>query len=88
MLNFLISTIAFSLAAYALDRYFNAKEPESRHSKKILVFSVATIVSFGAGWAVDKLDGDADIPGKSVSFVEVITSGDPVLIVKLLAGIN
>lgn len=88
MLNFIISTIAFSLAAYALDRHFNAQAPEGTHSRKFLVFSVATIISIGAGWAVDKLDGDADLPARNVSVVDVIQSGDPLQIAKLLVGIN
>jgi hypothetical protein len=88
MLNLIISTIAFSLAAFALDRYFNAKAPEGTHSKKLLVFGLATFVSIGAGWATDKVDGDAALPGKGVSVIEVIQSGDPIQIAKMLAGIN
>lgn len=88
MLNFIISTLAFSLAAYALDRHFNAHAPEGTHSRNVLVFSIATIVSIAAGWGVDKLDGDADKPGNNVSVVAVIQSGDPIQIAKLLAGIN
>ena len=88
MLNFIVSTIAFSLAAYALDRRFNAQAPEGTHSRKLLVFTVATLVSIGAGWATDKLDGDADLPARNVSIADVIQSGDPVQIAKLLVGIN
>jgi hypothetical protein len=88
MLGFLISTISFSVAAYALDRRLNANAPDGTHSRKLLVFSIATIVSIGAGWLTDRLDGDAALPGKNVSVVEVIQSGDPVQIAKMLAGIN
>jgi hypothetical protein len=88
MLGFLISTISFSVAAYALDRRLNANAADGIHSRKLLVFSIATVVSIGAGWLTDRLDGDADLPGKNVSVVEVIQSGDPVLIAKMLAGIN
>jgi hypothetical protein len=88
MLNFIISTISFSLAAYALDRHFNAQATDGNHSRRLLVFCVATIVSIVAGWAVDKLDGDTDVPGKSVSVVDVVKSGDPIQIAKLLVGIN
>ena len=86
MLGFLISTIAFSFAAYALNRYFDAQELDSTRSRKILVMTAATLISIGVGWFVDKLDGDAALPQKSIT--EVIQGGDPVQIVKMLAGIN
>jgi hypothetical protein len=88
MLGFLISTISFSVVAYALDRRLNSNAPDGIHSRKLLVFSIATIVSIGAGWLTDRLDGDAALPRKNVSVVEVIQSGDPVQIAKMLAGIN
>jgi hypothetical protein len=50
------------------------------------VLVLATIVSIGAGWAVDELDGDAKRPHKSIT--EVVNSGDPVELIKLMAGIN
>lgn len=88
MLGFIISTIAFSMAAYALNRYFDARSIDGTHSRKWLVFGVATLVSIGSGWVVDKLDGDADLPGRNASITDVIQSGDPIQIAKMLAGIN
>ena len=88
MLGFLISTIAFSMAAYALNRYFDAQALDSTRSRKVLVMAAATFISMGAGWFVDRLDGDAESPRKNVSITSVIQSGDPVLIAKMLAGIN
>jgi len=88
MLGFLISTIAFSVAAYALNRYLDARELDSMRFRKVLVLSVATFISIGAGWLVDKLDGDAELPQKSVSIADVIQGGDPVQIAKKLAGMN
>lgn len=86
MLGFIISTIAFSMAVYALNRYFDAQELDSIRSRKVLVMTVATCISIGAGWLVDKLDGDAELPQKSMS--DVIQGGDPVQMAKMLAGIN
>ena len=86
MLGFLISTIAFSLAAYGLNRYFDARELDSSRSRKVIVMTVATFISIGAGWFVDKVDGDAALPQKSIT--EVIQGGDPVQIAKMLAGID
>jgi hypothetical protein len=88
MFSFLISTIAFFLAAYALNRYFDAQELDSSRARKTLVMVVATFISIGAGWFLDKLDGDAALPQNNVSITEVIQSGDPVQIAKVLVGIN
>ena len=88
MLSFIISMIVFFLAAYALNRYFRARELDNTRSLSILVMVVATFISIGTGWLVDKLDGDAALPQHNVSVVEVIQSGDPVKIAKVLVGIN
>ena len=88
MLSFLISTIVFFLAAYALNRYLDAQELDSNRTRNILVMVVATFTSIGTGWLVDKLDGDAALPQHNVSVVDAIHSGDPVKIAKLLAGFN
>jgi hypothetical protein len=88
MLGFLFSIIAFSLAAYALNRYLDARNLDTTLSRKALVMAVATVVSFGAGWLVDKLDGDAELPQSNVSFINALQSGDPVQLAKMLAGIK
>jgi hypothetical protein len=88
MLNFLISTIAFSLAAFALNRYFDAQEFSSTRARTITVMIAATFISIGAGWAVDQLDGEAELHKNDPSMLEVVKSGDPVMIAKLLAGFN
>ena len=85
MLNFLISTIAFSLAAFILNRILKT-HPNSPSSITFTVMAIATIVSLGAGWAVDKLDGDAELHKNDPSMMEVLQSGDPVKIAKLLVG--
>lgn len=87
MLNFLISTIAFSIAAYALNRIFNIHAASSR-SVTFTVMSAATLISTGAGWAVDKLDGDAELHKNDPSIMKIAKSGDPVKIAKLLAWFN
>ena len=86
MLGFIISTIAFSLVAYTLNRYFEFKNPASNASRKLHVLITATVVSFGVGWLVDILDGDSNLPKVSIS--DTLQSGDPIKIAKLLAGIN
>ena len=88
MLSFIISTLAFFLAAYALNLYLDAQELDSNRTRNILVMVVATFISIGTGWLIDKLDGDAALPQHNVSVVDVLQSGDPVKIAKVLVGIN
>ena len=86
MLNFIVSTAAFSLAAFGLNRLLANQPGRALAPNGFIVLVVATLVSIGAGWVVDELDGDADKPHPSIS--QVIHSGDPVLITKTLIGIN
>jgi hypothetical protein len=86
MLNFLISTSAFSLAAFILNRVLKT-HPDSSKSITFIVVVIATIASMGAGWAVDELDGDAKLHKNDHSMMEVVKSGDPLQIVKMLIGL-
>ena len=88
MLGFVISTIIFSLAAYFLNRYLDAQGISSTGSRKIIVLTAATLISIGAGWAVDKIDGDAELHQKDSSIADVINGGDPVKMAKLLTGVH
>ena len=88
MLGFIISTAAFSVVAYFMNRYFKAQSIDQTNSHKMLVMVTATMISIGTGWLVDHLDGDAKLPEKNISFMEVIKSGDPMKIAMKLIGIN
>ena len=48
----------------------------------------AILISIGAGWVADQLDGDAELQKNDPSMTEIVKSGDPVKIAKLLAGFN
>ena len=85
MLNFVVSTITFSIAAFILNRILKT-HPDSPRSITLTVVIVATIVSLGAGWAVDQLDGDAELHKNDPSMTEVVKSGDPIKIAKMLVG--
>jgi hypothetical protein len=52
MLNFIISTIAFSIASYASNRIFNTHAASS-HSITFAEMIAASLISIGAGRAVD-----------------------------------
>ena len=88
MLSFVISTIAFSLVVYVLNRYYGANKLDRTASRKFQVMIVATVVSMGVGWLVDKLDGDSALPKNELSIVDTLQSGDPVKIAKLLVGVD
>ena len=88
MLSLFLSTIAFFVAAYFLNRYLDGQGLDRNFSRKILVGTVATIISIGAAWAVDKLDGDGDAPQKGVSVTDIMQSGDPAQVLKALSGIK
>ena len=88
MLNFFISTIAFSLAIYALNRYLDSLEIVRTRSRTMIVMMLATFVSIGVGMAVDQLDGEAELHKNDPSLTDIVKGGDPVEIAKLLSGIN
>ena len=88
MLSFVLSTIAFFVAAYFLNRYLDGQGMDHSTSRKILVGTLATIISIGSGWAIDMLDGDEKAASKNVSLSDTLQSGDPVQIMKVLSGIK
>lgn len=49
----------------------------------MIVMVAATLVSIGAGWAVDQLDGDAELHKNDPSMINVVQSGAPVQIAKV-----
>ncbi len=88
MLNFIVSTAAFSSAAYVLNRYLNTQGISGTRSRTMMVMIIATIISIGAGWVVDQLDGEAELHKNDLSITEIVKSGDPVKIAEVLAGFN
>lgn len=86
MLNFIISTIAFFAAVYSLNIYVNTLNITASRSRTVLVMLVATLISIAAGWAVDQLDGEAELHKNDPSIMDVVQTGDPMKIAKLLAG--
>jgi len=88
MLNFFISTIAFFIAAYALNRFFDTNDLKKSRSRTMVVMITATLISIGAGWVVDQIDGDAELHKNDPSIIEIAQSGAPVKLAKLLAGFN
>lgn len=88
MLSLFLSTIAFFLAAFFINRYLDAQGLERNMSRKILVGTLATVISIGAAWATDKLDGNADASQKNVSLTDIMQGGDPTQTLKVLSGLK
>lgn len=88
MLSLFLSTIAFFLAAFFINRYLDAQGLEHNMPRKILVGTLATVISIGAAWATDKLDGDADASQKNVSLTDIMQGGDPTQTLKVLSGLK
>ena len=61
MWNLVISTIAFSIAAWYIHRYMNAQGIPKGMARGILAFTLSSLISWGVGegvdWAQDKIEG-------------------------------
>jgi hypothetical protein len=61
MLNMIISTIVFFIAAWYVNRYLEQQEMPKGMSRGVLVFMLASLVSWGAGeiveWTQVKIQG-------------------------------
>ena len=88
MINFFISTIAFSFAVYGLNQYLDARELAITRSRTTIVMVLATLVSIGAGMVIDQLDGEAELHKNDPSLTDLLKGGDPLKIAKALAGFN
>lgn len=71
MSNLLISTIVFFIAAWYVRRYLDEQGIPAGMTRSILVFTLASLVSWGAGEAVDFIQGpqaqtSVDLPQKAV----------------------
>ena len=62
MSNLVISTIVFFVAAWYLHRYLEDQGIPKGMTRKFLVFAVASLISWGAGEAVDWFQGKPDVP--------------------------
>jgi hypothetical protein len=87
MLGFIISSAMFYFVVSFLNRFWDS-EKLATPSGKLQVMIVATVFSIGTGWLVDKIDGDSESAQSKMSFEEIIQTGDPLKIAKLIVGIN
>lgn len=88
MTSLILSTIAFFVAAFFINRYLDEQGLDRNMSRKLLVGTLATVISIGAGWAIDKLDGDADKPALNVLSSSNAQSDNTAQALKLLSGLK
>ncbi|MCE9633516.1 MAG: hypothetical protein K8Q92_04950 [Methylophilales bacterium] len=85
MLGFILSTIAFFVAAYVFNRYLDGLGVDKTFPRKFIVGLAAFMISIGVGWITDKLDGDATLPQNNISLTDVLQGKtDPLQMLKLM----
>lgn len=47
----------------------------------IVVMVAATLISIGEGSAVDLIDGDAELNNNDTSLMDLVQSGDPMMVI-------
>ena len=80
ILNLIISTIAFSIAAWYCNRYLDGHGIGKGTTRGVLVFAVASLVSWGAGEAADlaqkKIDGPQPASQTSKDLSQLLKAED------------
>lgn len=59
MLNLIVSTVVFFVAAWFLNRYLDEQGIPKGMTRGLTVLVLASLMSWGAGWAVDWTQGKA-----------------------------
>ncbi len=82
MLNLLVSTVVFAIAAFFLRRYLADQGLDKGMVRSVLVFLLASLVSYGAGaatdWVADRLAPPAHRTAKTGDFQHLLnTLGAP-----------
>jgi hypothetical protein len=76
MLNLIISTIVFFVAAWFVNRYLDEQEIAKGMTRGVLVFVLASMVSWGAGemvdWAQVKIEGPQAAAQNSVDLSQLL----------------
>lgn len=76
MSNMVISTIVFFIAAWYARRYLDAQEIPKGMTRSVIVFALASLVSWGAGdvvdWAQVKIEGPQAVAQTSVNLTQLL----------------
>ncbi len=76
MLNFIISTVAFFVAAWLANRYLDELELAKSMARGLLVFVIASIVSWGAAemveWTQVRIEGPQAAAQPSIDLSQLL----------------
>ena len=85
MLHFILSTIAFFIAAFYLNRYLDEQGMNKGMPRSMLIFLAASIASFAfsaaTGWVSDEISGK-----KHVASADPMQEGDVARLLKSLSA--
>ncbi len=62
MLNIIVSTIVFFVASWYIKRYLDEQEIPKGMTRGVVIFTLAALLSWGAGWAMDWAQGKIEGP--------------------------
>ena len=76
--NLIISTIVFFIATWYLNRYLDEQRIGKNMTRGVLVFSLASLVSWGSGEVVDWTQGPQPVSQTSKNLSQLLnTVGQP-----------
>ena len=85
MLNLILSTIAFFVAVFFLKRYLDDQGVNKGMTRSVLVFVLASAVSFGVAAVVERVD-QAINGKKHVAAADPLQGGDAAQLLKSLSA--
>ena len=88
MLDLVLSTIAFYIAAFYLNRYLNDLEISKGMTRTALVVVLASVAAFGVSSATDWVTNVMDGGHKHVASADPLHSGDLSQLLNTLSGMQ
>lgn len=67
MWNFVVSTLVFFITVWYIRRYLDEQGIPTGMTRNILIFTIASLVSWGAGEAADWLHGTPAAPSHDIA---------------------
>jgi hypothetical protein len=70
MTSFIVSTLVFFAASFALHRYLDKWGLDQGKARTLLVLAVASLISYGSSYAVDHLTGTPGLMDRALSTLQ------------------
>lgn len=77
MANLLVSTLVFFIAAWYLHRYLDEQGIPAGMTRRVLVFTLASLVSWGSGELVDWAQGTKPAAQTSTDLSQLLKAVNP-----------